>query len=964
MIIETASLSSRRTAQWSCGVALFAFIVGFSLPRFELFENNSGDMLATHLVLEMFSAIVATLVVVIAWHTFRREDQAIARPLILTFTVVAGMDIIHALSYEGMPNLITPSSTAKAIFFWFMGRAFELLGVWMVLAKWTLPGGRWHWQVAGLLCVVLLLLLGSRHLEMLPAFFVPGEGVTSFKAAIGGLITLGNWAAAVHFWRSAGSGGKPHRDHYFAASCFLVGTGEVCFSTYVAANDFLVIFGHLFKVGAYIFIYLGLFRDGMREPYLLLERSERSLRDKQLELSAIFSHIHAGVARLDADGRYIYVNEYLARFLGKPANLILGHIFEEFVVSTNKANACYHWAKAMSGYSSSYDGLRTGPDGQEVYISAWITPERNPQGEVIGAVLVIIDITEQWHMQQRLSESVAQVSDLKTALDAHAIVAVTDTQGVILSVNDKFCAISKYTREELIGNTHRVINSKYHPSSYFKNMWRTIKAGDVWSGEICNRAKDGQLYWVNTTIVPFCDFTGKPLRYVAIRADITERKRVEQQVREMAYHDALTGLPNRRLLMERLTSCITHSAKSGHYGALLLLDLDHFKNVNDSLGHDQGDRLLQEVSGRLVQCQRQSDTVARLGGDEFVMLLIDVGQTEAEALVNTGRICEELIQQLSKPFQLTHASVSTSPSIGAVLFLGEQVEAAELMKRADISMYEAKGDGRKRARFFDPSVQFAFQAQLAIESDLREALVLRQFEIFLQPIVDPSGKTVAQEALLRWRHPVRGLVPPNDFIPILERTGLIISVGQWVIEQACVMLNEWSMNPVRMHWKLAVNVSPKQLQQPSFVDQVSDVLHEYRLDGARLKLEVTESSLHDNLQEIIDKMLVLRQQNVFFAIDDFGTGYSSLSSLRNLPIQILKIDRSFVRHIDHDEKDAAIARSILSLATSMDLEVVAEGVETESQYMRLKALGCHLFQGYLFGKPQPVDAIQEGEIAA
>ena len=263
MILDTASLSSRRIAQWSCCAALMALIVGLSLPRFALFEHGSGDMLATHLALDMFSAVVATLVVVISWHTFRQEDHALARLLIFTFTVVAGMDLIHAISYAGMPDLITPSSTAKAIFFWFMGRGVELLGVWMVLTKLTLPGGRWHWQVAGLLCTALLLFIGTRHLDMLPAFFVAGQGVTPLKTAIGGLITLGNWIAAAHFWRSAARGDKPQRNHYFAASCFLVGTGEVCFSTYVAANDFLVIFGHLFKVGAYILIYLGIFRDGV-----------------------------------------------------------------------------------------------------------------------------------------------------------------------------------------------------------------------------------------------------------------------------------------------------------------------------------------------------------------------------------------------------------------------------------------------------------------------------------------------------------------------------------------------------------------------------------------------------------------------------------------------------------------------------------------------------------------------------
>lgn len=964
MILNDAISSSRKTAQWSIGMAMMTMLIALSLPRFTLFEPGSGGMLATHLVLEVFSTIVATLVVVMSWHAFRREDQDLARPLIFTFTVVAGMDLIHALSYAGMPDLLTPSSTPKAIFFWCMGRGVELLGVWMILSRLKLPGDRWHWQVAGLLTIVLLLLLGSYRLDWLPALFVPGEGVTAVKQALGGLITLGNWIAAVHFWRAAQSGTRPLRYYYVSASCFLVGTGELCFLSYLSAHEFLVIFGHVFKGAAYVFIYLGAFRDGMREPYRLLKQSERTLHDKQLELSAIFSHIHAGVGRLDDQGRYLYVNEYLARFIGKPGHKILGRTFEDFLGASHKAQACYHWAKAMSGHPSSFEGAYRGPGDQDMRFSAWITPERNAQGEIVGAVFVVIDVTEQWQMQQRLSASMAQVSDLQTALDAHAIVAVTDARGVILSVNDKFCAISQYTREELVGRTHSIINSGQHPKSLFDDLWRTISGGAVWTGEICNRAKDGHLYWVNTTIVPFCDQDGKPVRYVAIRADITERKRMEQQVKEMAYHDALTGLPNRRLLMERLERGLANSARTGHYGALLLMDLDHFKNVNDTLGHDQGDRLLQEVADRLIRRQRQRDTVARLGGDEFVLLLTDVGASEAEASLNTGRFCDELIHHLCAPFQLERASVSTSPSVGAVLFQGDHVRPAELIKRADISLYEAKGSGRKRVRFFDPSVQQAFEAQLAIEADLGQALALQQFELFCQPIVDASGATVAQEALLRWRHPVRGLVPPNDFISILERTGLILPVGQWVIEQACALLNQWQGDPARAHWQLAVNVSPKQLQQTAFVDQVRTAMRRYQVAHSKLKLEITESSLQDDVPQTIEKMRALQAQGVCFALDDFGTGYSSLSLLRNLPIQIIKIDRSFVRHIDSDDKDAAIARTILNLATNVGLDIVAEGVETQAQFTTLKELGCPLFQGYLFGRPQPVVAIREKEIAA
>lgn len=959
MVLNKKMLGNKRAVQCICVIGFIALIVGFSLPRFEVFEHESSYMLATHLVLEMFSVVVAILVVVISWQTFRIEDSALARALIFTFTIVAGMDLIHTLSFPGMPDLITSSSTEKGIFFWLMGRIIELCGLFLVLSKFNLRGRLWHWQLAGLLSILFLLMFGTRYLDILPALFVPGQGVTPFKAAIGSLITVGNWIAAGYFWRAAGRGEKPQRNYYFAASCFLVGTGEVCFSTYVTTNEFLVIFGHLFKAGAYIFICLGVFREAMREPYRLLQASEQVLRVKQLELDAVLSHINAGVARLDPGGRCLYINDYLARYFGKSAQEIIGNPFEQFVANAHREEACYHLEKAISGCPTSYEGLRIGPEGRQVYMSAWVTPERNAQGEVIGAVFVIIDMTEQWRTRQLLSESLAQLSDLNMALDAHAIVAITDAQGVITSVNDKFCEISQYSRSELVGKTHSIINSNYHPNSFFEDLWKTIARGRVWTGEICNRAKSGRLYWVSTTIVPFVNSSGQPMRYVAIRADITERKRIEQKIKEMAYHDALTGLPNRRLLMERLEGVLAHSAETNCYSALLLLDLDHFKNVNDTLGHDIGDQLLQDVSDRLMRIQRPRDTVARLGGDEFVVVLVDVGQTEAEASLNTGRICENIIQQLSAPFEIGGSLVNTSPSIGAVLFQGDKVDSTELMKRADISMYEAKTYGRKRVRFFDLSVQQAFQEQLALEGDLRDALKLGQFEIFFQLIVDQSGKTVAQEALLRWRHPTRGLVPPNDFIPSLERTGLILSVGHWVIEQACIMLSQWRTDPVRRDWSLAVNVSPKQLQHPSFVDEVSALLREHRVGNGNLKLEITESTLQENLKKSTEKMRVLIEQGISFAIDDFGTGYSSLSLLRNLPIQILKIDRSFVRQIDHDEKDAAIAQSIVSLANSMGLQVVAEGVETDSQYMALKLLGCQMFQGYLFGKPQPLDSMQE-----
>ena len=529
---------------------------------------------------------------------------------------------------------------------------------------------------------------------------------------------------------------------------------------------------------------------------------------------------------------------------------------------------------------------------------------------------------------------------------------------MITSVNDKFCEISKYSRTDLIGNTHALINSGHHSKEFFQDLWRTISSGKVWFGEVCNRAKDGSLYWVSTTIVPYSDDNSKPVRYVAIRADITERKRIEQKVEKMAYQDPLTGLPNRRLLMDRLHQSVQLSERTGQYGALLLLDLDHFKDVNDTLGHDQGDHLLRQVSERLIACVRQTDMVARLGGDEFVVLLTNLGLTEEEASTQAGRISEQMLYALSETYRLDRATITTSSSVGVVLFHGQEVSPPELLKQADLSLYQAKGAGRKVVRFFDPAIQKAFQNRLQLEDDLRNAMARDQFKVFYQPIVNHLRQIVAVEALLRWQHPVKGLTSPAVFIPILESTGLISEVGRWVIHQACALLQAWSTHPERSTLEVAVNVSAKQFRQTDFVEQTVALLDQFHVGAGLLKLEVTESSLQDDLANTIEKMQRLRDHGVRFAIDDFGTGYSSLSYLKALPIHVLKIDRSFVLNVDKDADAVAIAKTILDLAHNMGLETVAEGVESDAQLQALIALGCSKFQGYLFGRPGLVEALE------
>lgn len=568
-----------------------------------------------------------------------------------------------------------------------------------------------------------------------------------------------------------------------------------------------------------------------------------------------------------------------------------------------------------------------------------------------GPLASLVSATEGEQSGLTLKAVLKENSRLKMALNAHAIVALTDARGVITAVNDKFCAISQYSREELIGHTHRVINSGHHPREFFQDLWRTIARGEVWNGEVCNRAKDGSLYWVQSTIVPFLDEAGKPEQYIAIRADITARKEAEAEAQRMALHDALTSLPNRRLMTDRLTQAIADKARHPGFGAVLLMDLDHFKEVNDTLGHATGDDLLKQTALRLAGCVREVDTVARLGGDEFVIILDGIGADLESAVLNAGRIAEKIRSTLAEPYQLGRQHWEVTPSIGIVLFNSVHDTPEELIKRADIALYEAKDAGRNQQFFFNPSLQEEAINRALLIRDLRLALDNNELVLHYQPIVDEQKNILGFEALIRWIHPKHGPISPGTFIPLAEQTGLILPIGEWVLKTACAQLAEWGDDSQHEALTVAINVSARQLNQGDFVDTIKRVISQTGARADRLRLELTESMLQDNVGSAIVKMDALRLLGVRFSLDDFGTGYSSLSYLKRLPLDVLKIDKSFVDDIFADPSDAAIVRTIIALARSLDIDVVAEGVETAEQLEWLLDHGCVLFQGYLFSPP-------------
>jgi len=440
--------------------------------------------------------------------------------------------------------------------------------------------------------------------------------------------------------------------------------------------------------------------------------------------------------------------------------------------------------------------------------------------------------------------------------------------------------------------------------------------------------------------------------------DISERKAAEDEINHLAFYDPLTRLPNRRLLLDRLQQALASSARLGREGALLFLDLDNFKVLNDTLGHDIGDLLLLQVALRLESCVREDDTVARLGGDEFVVVLEALSNDALVAAAQTEAIGEKILAALSEPYQLgTHEQLS-SVSIGAVLFSNHQASIEDLMKQADIAMYQAKKAGRNTLRFFDPTMQETVDTHAALEADLRKALVQRQFQLYYQIQLDDSHRPLGAEALIRWIHPERGIVPPLQFIPLAEETGLILPIGLWVLETACAQIKAWEQDALTRDLILAVNVSSKQFRQSEFVAQVKAAVQRSAIRPNLLKLELTESLLLEDVEDTIKTMNVLKEVGIRFSLDDFGTGYSSLQYLKRLPLDQLKIDQSFVRDIVTDNNDKAIVKTIIAIAHSMNLNVIAEGVETEEQRQFLFAEGCMHYQGYLFGKPAPNDQFE------
>lgn len=544
-----------------------------------------------------------------------------------------------------------------------------------------------------------------------------------------------------------------------------------------------------------------------------------------------------------------------------------------------------------------------------------------------------------------------------TAFETHLGMLITDAETTILRVNDTFTRITGYREDEVVGRNPSMLSSGRHDASFYDKLWKSVREQGNWQGEIWNRRKNGEVFPEWLTISAVSNDAGEMTHYVATLSDISERKAAEQEIHQLAFFDPLTGLPNRRLLMDRLEVAMKDSYRSGQFTALLFIDLDNFQQINDILGHYLGDQLLQKLALRLDGVLRDTDTLSRVGGDEFALLLHDLGAEQEHAAHIAERVTAKLLGMLASPVTFDHQSIAVTASIGITLFRDHGTSLDEVFQQADMALFQAKQAGCNTLRFFDPDMQAQLQVRARLEIGLRQALSRDEFRLFYQIQVNAAGETIGVEGLLRWEHPERGIVSPAEFIPLAEENGLIVGIGAWVLETACRQLSVWASDPAMAALVISVNVSPRQFREADFVERVLRILDATGAPADRLKLEVTESLFMEERDDARAKMLRLRERSVRFSLDDFGTGYSSLSYLKQLPLDELKIDQSFVRTLFEDDAGAAIVASTIALSKSLSLEAVAEGVETEAQRDWLVAHGCHAFQGYLFGRPVPVESL-------
>lgn len=688
----------------------------------------------------------------------------------------------------------------------------------------------------------------------------------------------------------------------------------------------------------------------IRQKNEALERAARDLMVEQAQLRAVFESSPDAMALKDSNGIYVDCNAVAEVVLGRSRSQLIGRtdreVFadEAFVAFVRKHDEDV----LLRGKRHTYERQFEAADGSIRENEIVKVPVRAADGTIERVLVVGHDLTE-----RRRSERELRIAAV--AFESQDGMMITDSRGVIERINAAFARMSGYSADEVVGRSPRFLKSEVHDRAFYGAMVAVLWRKGYWVGEITNRHRDGGSFITRLSITAVSDAQGRPLHYVCHFQDISAERQAQELAAHLKQFDQLTDLPNRSLLEDRIVHALTISTETHEFGAVMMLDLDFFQKVNDSRGHAVGDRVLIEVAGRIRSLANDGDTICRFEGDSFVVMVSSLGLDRQVAAGHAQHLAETLRHAVARPMTIDGHRIVSTASIGVTLFRGRQTLPEVLLRQAELAMYKSKKLGRNVVRFFEDAMQSELDRRNLLEDELRDAILNHQLVLYYQIQVDVDGRPIGAEALVRWNHPIGGLVPPSAFIPLAEETGLIEPIGRWALATACQQLAQWSHQDAFCQLSIAVNVSPRQFKSTSFVQDVLDELERTGASACRLKLEVTESLAIDDFDASVDKLRQLKARGVRISLDDFGTGNSSLNYLTKLPLAQLKIDKSFVDELPASHRDAMVAQTIIAMGRGLELDVIAEGVETHAQHEYLVGQGCHAFQGYLFGKPQPVD---------
>lgn len=680
-----------------------------------------------------------------------------------------------------------------------------------------------------------------------------------------------------------------------------------------------------------------------RHVFTVMRKNDEESRYRQ-----IVEYLHEGIWVINKSNHISFVNQALADILGYSRDEILGQSVFDFTNKEDIAHCKKILATRVQGTGGVYDFELVHKQGHTLPVTISSAPLYDSKGKFDGVVEGIIDISEQKQRELRLKM-------LSNAVEqSGSMVMISNRDGYIEYVNSRFCEVTGYTVEEVIGQQADIIRSENIEQDTVDEIWKTVTAGNDWHGELHTRKKSGELFWSLMTFSAITDDKNNISHYVAVIEDVSQIKEDQVKIEQLAYVDSLTGLANRVLLRDRLEQALKTIQRNNKKAALLYLDLDQFKRINDSLGHDVGDAVLMLVAERLRQNVRHQDTVARMGGDEFVVLLTDV-----DGMAGASAVARKILDSLAQPSRLLRHEIIVTPSIGITIAPDDSLNADILLKNADLAMYRAKALGRNNYQFFTEEMNARVLNHLMIENELRQAIAHDELLLYYQPQVSiKTGELIGVESLVRWQHPSKGLIGPDEFIEVAEETGLVIQLGEWVLRNAC---RQWralegkSKKPL----KLAVNLSARQFKDPYLLEMIQNIMDKSDFKPIHLELEITETILMEHLDHALKVLERIKALGISISIDDFGTGYSSLNYLKRFPIDSLKIDKAFISDIPNDKDDMAISSAVIAMAHKLKLKVVAEGIETEAQLAFLKANNCDVGQGYLMGKPMLVEDFQK-----